>query len=147
MTKNQAALDGAAAADRAEVAARRSNSLTVAILLVIDTALLAMMELMFLTLAVGSIPIPISALVALITTPWLVRRAGEFAGVAAASAVLITWALVIAVLGLAGPGGDVLLLLDLWSLVLIGAGLIPGAFVLGGVIRSGRDAGPGTGAA
>jgi hypothetical protein len=43
------------------------------------------------------------------------------------------------VLGFSGPGGDVLLP-DSWpSNLLLGAGLIPGALVLGWVIRVRRD--------
>jgi hypothetical protein len=118
----------------------RANSLLVVVVLTLDAALLAMMELMFLTLAVGVVPLPVSALVALVSTPWLVRRAGELAGPGGASAPLIAWTATIGVLGLAGPGGDVLLLSDWSTLALVIAGLVPAAFVLGRVIRSSRDA-------
>jgi hypothetical protein len=118
----------------------RANSLLVVVVLTLDAALLAMMELMFLTLAVGVVPLPVSALVALVSTPWLVRRAGELAGPGGAGAPLIAWIAVIGVLGLAGPGGDVLLLGDWSTLALVIAGLVPAAFVLGRVIRSSRDA-------
>jgi hypothetical protein len=118
----------------------RANSLLVVVVLTLDAALLAMMELMFLTLTVGVVPLPVSALVALVSTPWLVRRAGELAGPGGASAPLIAWIAVIGVLGLAGPGGDVLLLGDWSTLALVIAGLVPAAFVLGRVIRSSRDA-------
>lgn len=125
-------------------AVERANSLLVVLVLVIDAALLAMMELMFLTLAVGSLPLPISALVALLTTPWLVRRAGELSGAVGASAPLVAWVLTVVVLGFAGPGGDVLLLGDWPSLLLLAAGLLPGAFVLGRVLRAKRDEGTGS---
>jgi hypothetical protein len=118
----------------------QANSLLVVVVLTLDAALLAMMELMFLTLAVGTVPLPVSALVALVSTPWLVRRAGELAGPAGASAPLIAWTATIAVLGLAGPGGDVLLLGDWSTLALVIAGLVPAAFVLGRAIRARRDA-------
>jgi hypothetical protein len=119
----------------------RANSLLVVLVLVIDAVLLAMMELMFLSLALGSIPLPISALVALLSTPWLVRRAGEVSGSFGASAPLVAWVLAVAVLGLAGPGGDALLLGDWSSLLFLGAGLLPAAFVLGRVLRANRDEG------
>jgi hypothetical protein len=113
-------------------------------LLTVDAALLAMMELFFLTLAVGSVPIPVSPVVALLTTPWLVRRAGELGGPRAAAAPLLAWVLVIAVLGLVRPGGDVLLVGDWPALALVVCGLVPAAFVLGRVLRRARDAGAGT---
>ncbi|MBO0874736.1 MAG: hypothetical protein J2P19_15215, partial [Pseudonocardia sp.] len=102
-------LDGAAAADRAEAAADRTHALLVLLVLLVDTALLAMLQLMFLTTSVGQVPVPVSAVVALVSTPWLVRKAGEVAGVAGASAVLVVWLLTASVLSLAGPGGDALL--------------------------------------
>ena len=43
--------------------------------LVVDVVLLALLELMFVTLSVGATPLPVSSLVALLSTPWLVRRA------------------------------------------------------------------------
>ncbi|HWN32535.1 MAG TPA: hypothetical protein VNP03_07315 [Pseudonocardia sp.] len=118
----------------------RAHAMLVVGLLTVDAALLAMMELMFLTLALGVVPLPISALLALVSTPWLVRRAGELGGAGSASAPLIAWALTVAVLGLAGPGGDVLLLGDWSSLALVVAGLVPAAFVLGRVLRGKRTA-------
>jgi hypothetical protein len=106
--------------------------------LTVDAALLAMLELFYLTLSVGPVPLPVSALVALVSTPWLVRRAGEEGGPGAAALPLVAWTLTIAVLGLAGPGSDVLLLSDWTSLALIVAGMVPAAFVLGRAIRAGR---------
>ena len=118
----------------------RAHDLLVVGLLTVDAALLAMMELMYLTLAVGVVPVPVSALLALVTTPWLVRRAGELGGGWSASLPLIAWTLTVAVLGLAGPGGDVLLLGDWSTLALVVAGLVPASFVLGRVLRGKRAA-------
>jgi hypothetical protein len=111
---------------------------TVVAVLTVDAMVLAMMELFYLSLSVGSIPLPVSALVALVSTPWLVRKAGEVAGPGAAALPLVVWTLTIAVLGLAGPGGDVLLLADAMTLALVVAGMVPAAFVLGRAIRAGR---------
>jgi hypothetical protein len=122
--------------DPAEVA----NSRLVTAVLVVDAVLLAMMELMFLQLMIGSVPVPLSALVALISNPWLVRRAGELTGAVGAALPLIAWIVTISVLGLSGPGGDVLLLGDWPSMLLILAGLVPAAFVLGRVLRTRRTA-------
>ena len=118
----------------------RAHSILVVGLLTVDAALLALMELMFLTLSVGVVPLPVSALVALVSTPWLVRRAGELGGGWSAAAPLIAWALTVGVLGMAGPGGDVVLLADWSSLALIVAGLVPASFVLGRVLRGKRSA-------
>ena len=119
----------------------RAHSMLVVGLLTVDAALLAMMELMFLTLAVGVVPLPVSALVALVSTPWLVRRAGELGGGWSAALPLIAWALTVGVLGMAGPGGDVVLLADWSALAFIVAGLVPASFVLGRVLRGKRSAG------
>lgn len=118
-----------------------AGAICVLAVLLVDAVLLAVLELCFLTLYWGSVPIPLSALLALVTTPWLVRSAGAVAGVPGASAVLGAWALVIFGIGLAGPGGDVLLPLDPLSMAQVMAGLLPGAFVLGRVIRDRRAAG------
>jgi len=67
----------------------RAHAILVVGLLTVDAALLALMELMFLTLSVGVVPLPVSALVALVSTPWLVRRAGELGGGWSAAAPLI----------------------------------------------------------
>jgi hypothetical protein len=115
-------------------------SARVVTLLTVDAALLAMMELFFLTLSVGAVPVPVSPLVALVSTPWLVRAAGNVGGPRAAAAPLLAWAFVVAVLGLTGPGGDVLLVADWSSLALAVCGLLPAAFVLGRVLRGGREA-------
>jgi hypothetical protein len=123
--------------DRAE----RTDARLVSGLLVLDTALLATMELLFLQLHVGAVPVPVSALVALVTNPWLVRRVGELTGPPGATAALVAWVAVVLVLGLFGPGGDALLLGDWPSLLLVLAGMLPGAFALGRVLRAAREAG------
>jgi hypothetical protein len=108
--------------------------------LFVDTILLAVLEVMYVTLTIGGKPFPVSAVVALVTTPWLVRRAGELAiGTPGAALVFLGWAVVVTVLGLGGPGGDILLPGTWQSIVLILAGLFPGALALGRVIRHRRD--------
>ncbi|MGQ0480109.1 MAG: hypothetical protein ACT4O0_03625 [Pseudonocardia sp.] len=120
--------------------ADRVDGLLVLAVLVVDVVLLALLELMFVTLSVGATPLPVSSLVALLSTPWLVRRAGELpTGVLGAASVYGGWVATVGVLGLGGPGGD-LLLPDGWpSLLLLGAGLVPGAWALGRVIRDRRS--------
>lgn len=110
-------------------------------LLFVDTVLLAIVEIMYVSLSTGGgAPLPLSAVVALVTTPWLVRRAGELAtGTPGAVLVFLVWTVIITVLGLGGPGGDVLLPGTWPSLALVAAGLFPGALALGRVIRRRMD--------
>jgi hypothetical protein len=123
------------ATDRAD---RIDATLVLGVLLV-DTVMLAVIEIMYVTLTAHGAPLPLSALLALITTPWLVRRAGELAtGTRGAVLVLLAWTGVVAVLGLGGPGGDVLLPGTWSSILFLLAGLIPGGFALGRVIRHRR---------
>lgn len=107
-------------------------------LLLVDSALLAAGELMFQPLYLGAVPAPIGTLAVLLTMPWLVRSAALVAptpGVAG-SPVLI-WLLVVGVLGLGGPGGDVLLPATWQSLLLIVAGLGAGLLTLRRVLDAG----------
>ncbi len=100
--------------------------------LVFDAVLLAVVELLFLPLRVGGWPVPVSILVAVVTTPWLVRSAAhQVGGGLSAAAPLAAWVTTVLVFGTAGPGGDVLLPADLRSLLLLTGGMFPAAFVLG----------------
>ncbi|MGH3437529.1 MAG: hypothetical protein ACRDRN_13790 [Sciscionella sp.] len=121
------------AADRFEVA-----------LLMFDAIVLAVLELFFLMLRfdgtllpqAGGWPFPVTALLAAVTVPLLVRRASRISprGLVA-GAPLYSWLLVVVLLGaLSGPGGDVLLMPDWRPLLLIAAGLLPGAVALGTVL-------------
>ncbi len=122
--------------DRAD----RFDALLVFGVLLIDVLLLAVVEMMFVNQRIGGIPAPISSLVALVSTPWLVKRAGDLPiGVPAAISVLAAWTGTMLLLGFTGPGGDVLLP-DTWpSQLLLAAGLVPGALTLGMVLRARRS--------
>lgn len=100
--------------------------------LVFDAVLLAVMELLYLPLRVGGVSLPVTILLAAVTTPWLVRSAARLGGAApVAAAPLVVWVVAMLVFGLGGPGGDVLLPADWRSLVLLAAGIFPGAVALG----------------
>ncbi|MFY9805928.1 MAG: hypothetical protein WCB57_05895 [Pseudonocardiaceae bacterium] len=102
------------------------------VVLVFDAFALAAVELLYLPLRVGAVPVPITILLAAVTTPWLVRSAAELGGPRAVAAVpLVVWVLALGVLGLGGPGGDVLLPADWRSVLLLGGGIFPAAVVLG----------------
>jgi hypothetical protein len=121
-------------------------------LVLIDAVLLATLELLFLPLRVRDLTdvgpdwltdqsVPISILVALVTGPLLViAAAGVTRRPMTASAPLLVWLLAMLAVGAFGPGGDVLLLNDWRSVVLLAAGTLPGAMVLGRILgRAIRD--------
>jgi hypothetical protein len=110
-------------------------------LLLFDSALLAVLELLFLPLRfdgyllpdLGGFPLPVPVLVAGLTMPWLVSMAkGLTDRLGVASLPLLVWLLSLGVFGLAGPGDDLVLLEDWRSLLLLAAGAFPAAIVLGG---------------
>jgi len=124
------------ATDRAD----RIDATLVLAVLFVDIVLLAIVEIMFVSLSVGGTPLPLSAVVALITTPWFVRRAGELAtGIPGAVLIFLTWFAFLTAAFLGGPGGDVLLQVTWPTIAFILGGLIPGALVLGRVIRRRLD--------
>jgi len=105
------------------------------VVLVFDAIALATVELLYLPLRVGAIPFPITILLAVVTTPWLVCSAAELGGPRVLAAVpLVMWLLVLGVLGVGGPGGDVLLAADWRSGLLLAGGTIPAAVALGRVM-------------
>ena len=114
--------------------------------LVLDAVVLAVVELLFLPLSfdgyllpytLGGLPVPVSALVAALTTPWLVQVAGRISPkLLVAAAPLIGWILAVAVFGMFGPGGDLVLVADWRSLLLFGCGALPSAIVLGQVLAT-----------
>ncbi|MFN2496652.1 MAG: hypothetical protein ABR608_12210 [Pseudonocardiaceae bacterium] len=102
------------------------------VVLVFDAVLLAVVELLFLPLRIGGVPLPLTILLAAVTTPWLVRGAAGLGGpTGVAGAPLVVWVAAVLVFGVAGPGGDVLLPVDWRSLALLAAGIFPGAVELG----------------
>lgn len=111
--------------------------------LLVDAMLLAIIELLYLPLRIGAVPLPVTVLLALVTTPWLVRSAAAFGqGGLATAAPLIVWVATVLVFGVGGPGGDVLFPADWRSLVLLSCGLFPAAVVLGRSLGRDRSALP-----
>ena len=118
----------------------RVAAIGILVVLVFDAVLLAAVELLYLPLRVGTVPLPITILLALVSTPWLVRSAAELDGPPAVAAVpLVTWVAAMLVFGAAGPGGDVLLPADWRSLALLAAGIFPGAVELGRALATPRE--------
>ena len=97
------------------------------VVLVLDALLLALTELAWLTVRVGTVPLPVSAVLAAVTTPLLVRVAVRVGGSARVGlAPLVAWALGVLVVGLWSPGGAGLMPADWRAVLLFGAGLLPG---------------------
>jgi hypothetical protein len=100
-------------------------------LLVFDGLLLGAIGLVLTPMYAGPVPAPVGAVLSIVALPWLVLRAGEldprpgFAG-----APLIAWLLAVGVLGLGGPGGDVLLPATWQSMLLVFGGLFAGLLAL-----------------
>ncbi|WP_031467278.1 hypothetical protein [Sciscionella sediminilitoris] len=104
-------------------------------LLLLDSVLLALLELFFLPLRAGVVPVPVTAVLAAVTLPLLVRRAAALVPTTVgASAPLLVWLVVVLGVGLAGPGGDQVLIPDWRALALLALGLLPAAVALGGAL-------------
>ncbi|ANY05981.1 hypothetical protein [Pseudonocardia sp. HH130630-07] len=95
-----------------------------AALLVVLSVLLAAFELMFQMLYIGPVPVPVGTVVVLVSLPWLVRTTvTEISPTAlGAAAPVLLWFVSILVLGMFGPGGDILLPANWQSLLLLVAG-------------------------
>ncbi len=109
-------------------------------LLIVDSVLLAVVEVMFLDINVAGVPVPISALLAAVSLPWLVWQAGKIGGTPGwAVSPLVAWLVTVGLLGFAGPGDDILLPMT-WPLVvqtvlLLVGGLVPTVITLARVRR------------
>lgn len=108
-------------------------------LLVVDSVALALLEVFFLPLRfdglllpdLGSWPFPITAVVALVTMPFMIHQAaGVSTRLLVAGAPLWVWLLTIAVVGLVGPE-NMVLLQDWRTLLLLACGALPAAVALG----------------
>jgi hypothetical protein len=107
-------------------------------LLVLDGLLLGGIGLVLTPVYVGGVPAPVGALLSVVALPWLVLRAGELdPRPAVAGAPLFAWVLAVGVLGLGGPGGDVLLPETWQSLLLVFGGLFAGLLALRRVLVRG----------
>jgi hypothetical protein len=104
---------------------------TLLALLVLDGVLLGAAGLAFNSLHLDGLPVPLGALASIALLPWLVGRAGEVdPRTGWAAAPLTAWGITVGVLGVAGPGGDVLLPVTWQSLLLLFGGLGAGLWRL-----------------
>jgi len=114
--------------------------------LVVAAMSLALLELFFLPLRFdgqllpnwGAVEFPITAVVALVTMPYLVTRAATVSRrLVVAGAPLWAWLLTIAALGLIGPENQ-FLLADWRTLLLLACGMLPAALALGSALARRR---------
>jgi hypothetical protein len=116
------------------------------LLLALDTVVLAVLELFFLPLRIGVVPLPLMVVVGAVTTPWLVSTTAKLVRPGLSWVPLAVWVVVVFGVGLLGPGGDLVLIQDWRALVLLGASALPGALVLGGGLgRAAAGRSPGRG--
>lgn len=99
-----------------------------AALLLAVSVLLVAFELMFQMLYLGPVPVPLGTLIVVVGLPWLVHvSATEISPTTAgAAAPVLVWFVSVLVLGVFGPGGDVLLPGTWQSLLLLAAGTAAG---------------------
>jgi hypothetical protein len=124
------------------------------VLLLLDTVLLGLLELFFLPLRMdgtllpdlGAFPVPVTAVVAALTTPLLVTQTAKLVAPRASFAPLVVWVLTMVIVGLMGPGGDLVLIQDWRALVLLACGALPAAMMLGGALGSSGSKAPAKGA-
>lgn len=110
--------------------------------LIVDAVILAVLEVFFLPLRfdglilpdLGSWPFPITALLAAVSTPWLVGRAASVSDrLSVAGAPLVAWLVTVVVLGFVGPE-NYTLLQDWRTILLLACAALPSAIVLGNVL-------------
>ncbi|MFC5140855.1 hypothetical protein ACFPK1_21650 [Actinomycetospora rhizophila] len=102
-------------------------------LLAVDAVLLAWTEMAWLTLrtAADGFPLPLAAVVALVTTPVLVLAAdAAWPASRAPLAPLAAWTLTVVGAGLWSPAGAGVLPPDWRAILLLAAGVLPGALAL-----------------
>lgn len=104
--------------------------------LLVDAVILALIELLFLPSYIGTVQFPITAALAAVTTPLLVAEAARLSPRRRiAGAPLVVWFVTVLVFGVFGPGGDMVLVGNDWrTLLLLGAGALPSAMMLGIVL-------------
>lgn len=100
-------------------------------LLVFDGVLVAGFGVVLTPFYIAGVPVPVGALLSGLLVPWLVNLAAvESRQPVVAGAPLWAWLATVAVLGLAGPGGDVLLPATWQSFVLLLSGTATGFWAL-----------------
>lgn len=99
--------------------------------LMFDGFLCAVLSVLFLPLYVGGTPFPIVILIAAVANLMLVRTARSVTGRGGTGFLpLAAWLFGFAVCLIGGPGGDIVLLQSVWTLLLVIGALVPSAVFL-----------------
>lgn len=121
---------------------RRAADWLMLLVLVIDAIILALLEMFFLPLRfdgfelpdLGGWPVPITVVLAAVTMPLLVARAGDASNrVLVVGAPLWAWLATLGVVGFVGTE-NMALVQDWRSLLLLGAGVLPAGVALGNAV-------------
>lgn len=116
----------------------------------LDGVLSALMAVFFLPLRLGSVPLPVSALLSGVVNALLVWVAMQWVSNPRLAALpLWTWMLTVVVFTFGGPGGDIVFggtgIMEFGPLLLIALGALPAAWVLWSRPKAGADSGAGAG--
>lgn len=104
-------------------------------LLIVNGGLLGAFGVGFTPIFVGGVPVPMGVLFTVLILPWLVLRAGELDPRPRIAALpIVAWFLVVAVLAVVAPGGDVMVPLWWQSGALLLGGVAAGLWALRQVI-------------
>ena len=113
-----------------------------AVLLLMLSVLLVAFQLMFQMLYIGPVPVPVGTVIAVVSLPWLVHTTVTEISptTAGAAAPVLVWFVSVLVLGMFGPGGDVLLPGTWQSLLLLVAGAAAGLIAFRRAVENLADA-------
>jgi hypothetical protein len=120
------------------------------LVLVVDAIILAVLEMFFLPLRfdgfvlpnLGGWPFPVTVVLAAVSMPWLVARAGDASNrLLIAGAPLFAWLATLGVVGFAGTE-NMVFIEDWRGLLLLGAGMLPAGVALGNALGRRRVAEP-----
>lgn len=121
---------------------RRAADWLTLLVLVLDAIMLALLEMFFLPLRLdgfelpnlGGLPVPITVVLAAVTMPLLVARAGDVSRrVLVVGAPLWAWLATLGVVGFVGTE-NMALIQDWRSLLLLAAGVLPAGVALGNAV-------------
>jgi hypothetical protein len=121
---------------------RRAADWLMLLVLVVDAIMLALLEMFFLPLRfdgfelpnLGGWPVPVTVVLAAVTMPLLVARAGDASRrVLIVGAPLWAWLATLGVVGFAGTE-NMALIQDWRSLLLLAAGVLPAGVALGNAV-------------
>ncbi|ASO18507.1 hypothetical protein FHR81_002915 [Actinoalloteichus hoggarensis] len=109
--------------------------------LLVDAVVIALIGMFFLPLYVGTLQMPVTALLTAVANLWLVREAARLSPrLPVVVAPLGVWLAVVVVFAMVRPGGDVVLVDDWRSFLLLAAGSLPAAMAVGTLLARGPAA-------